>query len=405
MTSRRWALLFWSLTGLCLAVLLLKTFVADVYRVDSGSMRPTLFGGRDRADGVEDAEHVLVLYGQDELERFDLAVFRSRDGTKPLVKRVCGIPGDQDLMIRGGDLFIRRKRLPADAPRPAPIPVYDDRLLDPEAFFEYRRDGSVRREGDAWVVEGGTLPPGSLLHYHPALRDDYFDRQGRRVPGIVEVNDAVLALEFRLDALLAEPRVRLRLVEEGDTFELLLAIGPDGAGEARLLRRNEGTLHPRRDPSSKAPFTGEIELARASVELVPGRWIDVRFANIDNHLHAQSAALGLDLRASYAENEPWPAPLPLGQRSLGPRVHFGAEQATARFRAVRILRDLYYTDPEGPEQAPISLGPDDYFLLGDNSSASTDSRHFGALKASQMIGRPWAVVWPEPHWLRPILPP
>jgi type IV secretory pathway protease TraF len=81
---------------------------------------------------------------------------------------------------------------------------------------------------------------------------------------------------------------------------------------------------------------------------------------------------------------------------------------------VRILRDLFYTEdgrfavrPTGQARAAesradaVSLGPDDYFLLGDNSAASTDSRHFGPRKASELLGRPLAVVWPQPRWLRP----
>jgi hypothetical protein len=93
-------------------------------------------------------------------------------------------------------------------------------------------------------------------------------------------------------------------------------------------------------------------------------------------------------------------------------VGFGVESGRARFRAVRILRDLYYTDDgsfavgaqpgSAAPGAPVSLGPDDYFLLGDNSAASTDSRHFGPIKASQLLGHPLAVVWPEPRWLRAV---
>jgi hypothetical protein len=96
-------------------------------------------------------------------------------------------------------------------------------------------------------------------------------------------------------------------------------------------------------------------------------------------------------------------------------VSFGVEAGRARFRAVRILRDFYYTDdgsfavgshPEDQNPpAPVSLGPDDYFLLGDNSAASTDSRHFGPVKAAQILGRPVAVIWPRPRWLRSVEAP
>ena len=414
MRMRRWIALLWILTGCVVLVLLLKFFVADVYRVDSGSMRPTIFGGRDRADGEEDTEHVLVLYGREiEPERFDLVVIRSPDGSKPLVKRVCGLPGD-DLMIRDGDLFIGRARLPPDCPRPAPVPVYDDRYLDRERFFAHRRDGSVHSSGDEWVVDGGAQPPGSMLLYHPELRDDYLDRQHRRVPGVVEVNDAELELEFRIEGQLAGQKLHFQLVEEGDTFEVVLAAGAGGSGSLRLMRRNPRTMMEKRDPGSDA-FPGDLVMVELPVELEAERWYALSFSNIDNHLRVRCPDLGADVRRSYEENEPWPAQLPAGRRTLGPRVGFGIEAGRARFRTVRILRDFYYTDdgsfavaphPENRKPAaPVSLGPDDDFLLGDNSAASTDSRHFGPVKADQILGRPVAVFWPLPRWLRAVRTP
>lgn len=435
MSRRRWSTLLWILAGAVVLLLLVKFFVADVYRVDSGSMRPTIFGGRDRADGEEDTEHVLVLYDRAmEPERFDLVVIRSPDGSQPLVKRVCGLPGD-NLMIRDGDLFIGRARLPPDAPRPAPVPVYDDRYLEPERFFERRRDGSVRRESGEWVVDGGALPPGGMLRYHHDLRDDYLDRLHRRVPGVIDVNDAVLELEFRIEAPLAAQKLRFQLVEEGDLFEVELAAGTaastaEGAARARgnarlrLLRRDASKVLERRDSVSDDLPIPESILAEVPVELEAGRWYRLAFSNIDNHLRARCDGLALslaldgvalDIGCSYDENRPWPDPLPAGHKSRGWRVCFGAEAGRARFRAVRILRDLYYTDdgtfgvgthPESAKvPAPVSLGPDDYFLLGDNSAASTDSRHFGSVKAPQLLGRPLAVVWPRPRWLRAVEPP
>ena len=42
----------------------------------------------------------------------------------------------------------------------------------------------------------------------------------------------------------------------------------------------------------------------------------------------------------------------------------------------------------------IKLGPDEYFLLGDNRSASLDSRVFGAVPRTYIIGRVWLRGWP-----------
>lgn len=46
----------------------------------------------------------------------------------------------------------------------------------------------------------------------------------------------------------------------------------------------------------------------------------------------------------------------------------------------------------------ISLGPIEYFLLGDNRDASLDSRSFGAVKISDFIGRAWIRGWPFDRW-------
>ncbi len=45
-------------------------------------------------------------------------------------------------------------------------------------------------------------------------------------------------------------------------------------------------------------------------------------------------------------------------------------------------------------------GPNEYFVMGDNSAHSTDSRAFGPVGGERIIGRVWFRVWPPTAWGR-----
>ncbi len=390
MASRKRTILLWSLASALLLLVVVKFYVADVYPVESESMRPTIFGGT--APGAEErtTEWVLVEYERaPPVERFDLVVLKPGDGGSPLVKRVGGLPGER-ILISGGDLVVEGARLSEDAERPDPIVVFDDRVLDVGQYFQFK-EGVWTHAGSEWRVDAGAVPrdsEGGMMLFHKPLLDDYLDPSGRRVTGLAEANDALLQCEALLEPGFeaATARLRLKLVEEGDTFQA--TIEPDGLGGfvGRITRRNPDE-----------PFA---LLWQGAVPFTAGEWQRLLFANVDNHL---SLEVGRSFRASVTYEANRPLRNALGARTLGPRVGFGAEGCRARFRAVDVLRDLYYTaSGEHAVTSILSLGPDEYFLLGDNSSRSKDSRHFGPVRAADIVGRPVAVVWPLARfrWLR-----
>jgi signal peptidase I len=81
------------------------------------------------------------------------------------------------------------------------------------------------------------------------------------------------------------------------------------------------------------------------------------------------------------------------------------------YLAVDVLnRALAKPDPRiaanGCWGRPITLGPDEYFLLGDNAAMSHDARFWptidgrqpGAMPARRITGRVAAIVWPPERW-------
>lgn len=47
-----------------------------------------------------------------------------------------------------------------------------------------------------------------------------------------------------------------------------------------------------------------------------------------------------------------------------------------------------------PTNHSVVIGENEYFVMGDNRSASYDSRRFGPVNKSELIGRVWIRAWP-----------
>jgi signal peptidase I len=355
----------WAALAVCAFVALLALgwlFVFRVHEVSGSSMEPALREG----------EHVLVRFGRPEFDRFDLGVFLPAGADELRVKRVVGLPGES-VALRMGDLWIDGALLPPDAPRPALVEVFDSARDDLDDWFHYE-PGLWDRTDRGWELDARTVGAGARAGM---LMFELSAQRHAEAAGGAEVSD--LSVEARLRLGDPPALVRVLLVEQGDTFDLELE--PDGEGlEARLARLSGNS---RRE-----------ELGRVRVEADPTAWHRLRFANLDNHLSVELDADEV-LSVSYAENRFHPSDHHHQGRTFGYNLMLGGEGGRVVFADLRVSRDVYYTAQGGSaSREALQLGPSELFVLGDHSTASRDGRHWGPLSAGEVVGRPWAVVWP-----------
>lgn len=374
----------WLLALGLLLLLFLKTFVGDVKHVDSGSMEPTIFGAEDGG------ESVFVRYDRSAPERFEVVVILRHGETTPIVKRVVGKRGES-LQISNGDLLIDNRRLPPDAARPAPVLVFDDRWQRVEDAFQMggTKGNPWTKSGGVWNLDASAVARGEqtgMMYLGANVNDDYLAPDHALVRGQIAVNDLILECDVRAE----EPRGRMRfmLTEQGDTFQVAIEPGEKGEAEVTLTRRYES----------------EEVLDRVRVPFTLKAWHHLRFSNVDNALRVELDGVTVSLPAPYKENHLHPHDQAQEGKSFPHRVYLGGEQGRFSFRAIRILRDLYYTQRgRFGVGTPLDLGPDEYFVLGDNSAESRDSREWGPVDADEVIGRPECVVWP-PSRIRCLTP-
>jgi len=221
-----------------------------------------------------------------------------------------------------------------------------------------------------------------LYHYsHIPITDTYGYNWGRDGQGQHEVRDLMLSAQVRL---------------HDGPGEFVLAI-TDGAAEfqcvfdvqsqkVRLIdvstgkELKTGSLNPR---MLEGPVSVEISLMDRQVLLaVEGELVFEPY--------------------SYAAGD---SALP-GSKAQGrgptPRqpVRFGARGADVEVSSLKLYRDVYYTDEVGRRavDGPLQLKPDEYFVLGDNSPVSKDSRSWSqstVLTGEMLLGKPLAVHLPS----------
>ena len=97
--------------------------------------------------------------------------------------------------------------------------------------------------------------------------------------------------------------------------------------------------------------------------------------------------------------EPWPFETPSGTPAPRSAVRFGSRGLDVRVDQLKLYRDVYYTSSRARHAVnrPYKLGDDDFFMLGDNSPVSHDSRRWdeAPVHRSLLLGKPFLVHLPS----------
>lgn len=423
------------------------------------------------APPVHFGDRILVLkyvYLFNEPSRWDVVVFKSpdsdrRDYSQNYIKRLIGRPGES-IVLLDGDVYVG----PADATSPGQFKIARKPRVVQEALWRIVYDHDfqpppkglprdvtnaanqiVRVEpafrvpwrqvsGSGWGVPAdnprvftfdnaagsGTLEfdadanPTKFaltdwLSYDVTVNQttghgagarppfDLFDRGGY-VPGhhpLHNVSD--VKLQFFHERLSGDGPLRIHLSRQSHRFVVELE-----PGRARLLHA-----------------TGDGTPSEVSSADVPARRGPVRVELV----HADyRLALRLDGREVLAfEYEPDPAQLiaddVAGRAHPRPRIAIEADRQAARIAHLGLWRDVYYSSRTenlsfvrrgSPKDFPgniVRLGPEEYFVLGDNPLISGDARSWtngvnlprenlfvepGRVPARFVLGKAFFVYWP-----------
>lgn len=365
--------------------------------------QPSKIGPRDP---IRDGDRILVEKIS-QPRRWDLMVFKyPEDRRVTYIKRVVGMPGET-VEIADGDIFVNGHRLrrgPTEA-QDMWLLVHDSRnvarrILPGMPHWEARSPSSrwKHKEG-SWTFEGAKTTD-DVLEFSGRLTDEiaYNDKEPGPWAAMDQpplVGDIKLACDlerFSGDGSLElrwefhDQKAKARISADGQA-ELVVSAAASAAEKGKDGEKTvRGKLPHRLSAARKVVFAVRDGHA---------------YLMVDARLVVLAPAGAQDLAAVKQRKA---ATEPCRLAIVGSRCDFTLPH-------VVLWKDIYYRNlaqiPGAGQETgwgctgnPIRLGKGKYFVLGDNSSRSKDSRFWGAVPAAAVVGIARWTYWPLSRWHR-----
>ncbi len=392
-----------ALTVALMAAVLMKYFAIEAFQIPTSSMQPTLMGSSEA--GVHSRILVdKITYEFSDPKRWDVSVFRyPLQQDQNYVKRILGIGGDS-LRIAGGNVY----QLGADK-APSDVLRKPDRI-QPMLWKElFPRRMHVRGETDpldkafrgtpgrAWTSSEETLT--AKLSTGQTARLRFVDRpdggfvnrvwDGYPIEISKAIRDAENSQNGRMqDATLetvVDGRIRVTITSDQEPTTLQLALEvqrpatPDivfalevAKGRGTLVARVAGGEEQRSDPfdfavpagaATEIGFLHRDDMMRASLNGVQVAEFDTTIRVLDG------------LRPDT------------GSAACVPTIECTmAKPGNVKLAALTIDRDLHYTWRNffDEREHVINVPEGHYFMMGDNTLQSVDSRGWTAIEVGRL---------------------
>jgi signal peptidase I len=364
-------------------------------------------------------------------KRWEMIVFRTPycqhdAAADTMIKRLVGLPGET-IQICDGDVFINgniARKTPAEF-KAMRLPVHDNQYLPRDNAVPFRwcwgadspwraADGGrqfglqPRAEGDAY----------DWLFYRHLVREVESGgvpcwREGE-IKDVVGYNGGMVQ-----DRMVHDLMVEGVVVARGtgwfaltitDGYDDVLIEIPVGKQRGPATLRHRGVETRRWERNLREPSLGvpaDVPPARASApfRLPEGRPVHVELGFVDRRvflsLDGEDLFGMVDLPNPPPDRDRESLHRPLALGGHGP-VSWGGRGLELGVGRLRIFRDIHYTDRNGPSALPhaiaepVVLGAGEYFVLGDNSANSYDSRSWESpvVRHVGLVGKPFLLHLP-----------